>query len=346
VRIAQVAPLYESVPPRLYGGTERIVSHLTERLVERGHDVTLFAAADSTTRARLVPGAPRGLRLAGVSDPLAYHIAQLRRVIDRASEFDVIHNHMDYLGLPLVACAPAAVLTTLHGRLDLADLDAVFAAFPDAELVAISAAQRAVRPSLRWRGVVHHGVPEALFRFGPGDGGYLAFLGRISPEKRLDSAIRVADAVGLPLKIAAKVDSADREYYERDIRPLLDRRAVEFIGEIAGAAKAEFLARARALLFPIDWPEPFGLVMIEALACGTPVVARRRGSVPEIVDDGLTGFVCDDEAEMITALRRLDDIDRRQCRRTFEARFSDVRMTASYLRAYADLLGDGQRGAA
>jgi len=340
MRIAQIAPLYESVPPHLYGGTERIVSYLTEALVRRGHDVTLFASADSETRARLVPGCPRALRSdSTVLDPLTYHVAQLRHVMDHARRFDIIHNHMDYLGFPLVAASPTPIVTTLHGRLDLPDLPAVFAAYPDAALISISDAQRRPLAGADWRATVHHGLPVDNFTFGRGDGGYLAFLGRISPEKGVDSAIRIAAAVGIPLKIAAKIDRADAEYYEEVIRPLLGAADVEFLGEIGSADKVQFLGAARALLFPIDWPEPFGLVTIEALACGTPVVARRRGSVSEVLDHGVTGFVCDGDAEMIEAVRRIDEIDRRRCRRVFESRFSETRMVDDYERIYAETIG-------
>ena len=338
VRIAQVAPLYESVPPHLYGGTERIVSYLTEELLRRGHEVTLFASGDSVTRARLVTGASRALRLdPTVVDPLPYHIAQIQRVAALARRFDVIHNHMDYIGLPLTALADTPVVTTLHGRLDMADLPIVFAAYPSAPLVSISDAQRGPLASANWYATVHHGLPVTSFAMGRGDGGYLAFLGRISPEKGIDAAIRVAAAAGLPLKIAAKIDRVDRAYCEETIRPLLGGH-VEFLGEIGGDDKVRFLGGARALLFPIDWPEPFGLVMIEALACGTPVIARRRGSVPEVVQDGVTGFVCDDEASMIEAVRRVDTINRATCRCVFESRFSDVRMVDDYERVYCDVL--------
>jgi len=340
MRVAQIAPLYESVPPHLYGGTERIVSYITEALVRRGHDVTLFAAADSNTRARLVPGCPRALRLdSAVIDPLAHHLAQLRHVMDRAGNFDIIHNHMDYLALPLVAATSTPIVTTLHGRLDLPDLQAVFAAYPEAALISISDAQRRPLAHADWRATVYHGMPTASYALGRGDGGYLAFLGRISPEKRVESAIRVAATVGMPLKIAAKIDRVDAEYFENAIRPLLGTADVEFIGEIGGADKVRFLGDARALVFPIDWPEPFGLVMIEALACGTPVIGRRRGSVPEVVDDGVTGFVCDDDEAMIAAARRIDELDRVRCRRVFESRFSDTRMVDDYERIYAETIG-------
>ncbi len=340
MRIAQIAPLYERVPPHLYGGTERIVSYVTEALVRRGHDVTLFASADSKTRARLIPGCPRALRLdSAVVDPLAYHLAQLRQVMDRVESFDIIHNHMDYLAFPLIAASPTPIVTTLHGRLDLPDLPAVFAAYPDAALISISDAQRRPFAGVDWRGTVYHGLPVGSYTFGRGDGGYLAFLGRISPEKRVESAIRVAATAGMPLKIAAKVDRVDAEYYEKEIRPLLGTADVEFLGEIGGADKVRFLGAARALLFPIDWPEPFGLVMIEALACGTPVIARRRGSVPEVVDHGVTGFVCDDDEAMIAAVRRIDEIDRARCRHVFTSRFSDTRMVDDYERIYAETIG-------
>jgi glycosyltransferase involved in cell wall biosynthesis len=346
MRIAQIAPLYESVPPQLYGGTERIVSYLTECLVHEGHQVTLFATGDSRTRARLLAGAARPLRLARTFDPLAYHVAQLRHVMDRASEFDVIHNHMDYLGFTLAVGSRIPVVTTLHGRLDLPDLPALFATYSDVDLISISDAQRAPLPAAQWRGTVHHGLPADLYRPGNGEGGYLAFLGRISPEKRLDSAIRVARRVGVPLRVAAKVDNADVRYFETEIQPLLREPEVEFIGELGESDKQRFLGDARALLFPIDWPEPFGLVMIEALACGTPVIARRRGSVPEVIAHGVTGFVCDDEDAMAEAVRRLDTVDRGTCRRAFEARFTAARMTRDYVRLYEALLTESARGAA
>ncbi len=338
LRIAQVAPLFESVPPPLYGGTERIVSYLTEGLVRRGHDVTLFASGDSLTAARLVATTPRALRHdAAVEDWMPYHVAQVRRVVDRAASFDVIHNHMDYLAFPMMLETDAAVVTTLHGRLDLPDLPAVFDAYPEAHLISISDAQRKPLPHVHWCGMVHHGVPPAAYPFGYGDAGYLAFLGRISPEKRVDTAIRVARTVRMPLKIAGKIDRADARYFDTAIRPLL-RGDVEFLGEIGGKKKARFLGAARALLFPIDWPEPFGLVMIEAMACGTPVVALRRASVPEVVEDGVTGFICDDEEEMVAAVRSVRNIDRRGCRMAFLRRFADERMVDDYERLYAHVL--------
>jgi glycosyltransferase involved in cell wall biosynthesis len=349
LRIAQVAPLYESVPPRLYGGTERIVSYLTERLVDLGHEVTVFASGDSRTHARLVAGSPRALRLDHrVHDPVAHHVAQLRHVHDRAAEFDVIHNHMDYLTFPFALTCPTPTVTTLHGRLDLPDLVPVFDAYPEAALISISDAQRDPFPHARWLGTVHHGLPENLYRPGTGSGGYLAFLGRVSPEKRLDSAIRVAETVGVPLKIAAKIDRHDVGYFESVIRPLLAASShAELIGEVGEQDKGPFLAGARALLFPVDWPEPFGLVMIEALACGTPVISRHRGSVPEVIEHGVTGFICDDERALIDAVGAVDRIDRARCRAEFERRFTVAHMTDAYLRIYGALVGErAGRGAA
>jgi glycosyltransferase involved in cell wall biosynthesis len=347
MRIAQIAPLYESVPPRLYGGTERIVSFLTEELVAMGHRVTLFASGDSRTRARLVSDCPEALRLrSDVVDPTAHHVAQLRRVMDHAREFDVIHNHMDYLGFPLAAASARPVVSTLHGRLDVPDLERVFRAFPEVELVSISDAQREPLPGVRFRATVPHGLPRDLLLPGDGHGGYLAFLGRMSPEKRPDTAIRIAKRVGMPLRMAAKVDNSDKAFIDDVIRPMLDTRLVEFVGEIGDADKERLLGDARALVMPIDWPEPFGIVMIEALACGTPVVARICGSVPEIIDHGVTGFVCEDDDEMARAVTRVDDIDRRRCRVEFESRFTAGHMAQDYLRVFHDVLGDWERGAA
>ncbi len=343
--IAQLAPVYESVPPRLYGGSERIVSYLTEELVHQGHDVTLFASGDSVSRARVISVTPHSLRLdPTVVDPMGYHIAQLRAVAERAHQFDIIHNHMDYIGFSLRSMVTTPIVTTLHGRLDLAHLIPVFAAYPEVSVVSISNAQQAPFPDLRWCDTVYHGLPLDLYRAGDGSGGYLAFLGRICPEKRVDSAIRVAEAVGVPLKVAAKVDRVDRAYFDEVIDPMLRSPLVEFIGEIDDAEKNRFLGDARALLFPIDWPEPFGLTMIEALACGTPVIARRRGSVPEIIDHGQGGFVCDDDAAMIAAVRQLNTIDRRRCRALVEARFTTPRMAQEYLRIYEALLSDARTG--
>lgn len=344
MRIAQIAPLYESVPPKLYGGTERIVSYLTEELVRQGHDVTLFASGDSLTSAELVPCAPRGLRLdPKVRDPLAYHIIMLQQVRRRAHEFDVLHFHIDLLQFPLFNGTEHACLTTLHGRLDLPELRPFYTLFPDFPLVSISDAQRRPMPPVNWVGTVHHGLPPDLLPFQPKPkGGYLAFLGRISPEKRPDRAIAIAQAVGRPLKIAAKVDKADADYWAEVIEPLVrGNPLVEFVGEIDETRKAEFLGNADALLFPIDWPEPFGLVMIEAISCGTPVVAFRRGSVPEVVEHGVSGLVVDTVEEAAAAVERAMAMDRAVVRAAFERRFTVERMARDYLAIY-DRLVDAQ----
>jgi len=336
VRIAQVSPLFESVPPKLYGGTERVVSYLTEELVAQGHDVTLFASADSVTTARLSPVCDRSLRLdRGCVDQMAHHVRQIEEVYRRVNDFDVLHFHIDYLHYPVSSRIGAARLTTLHGRLDLSDLPPLYRAFPREPVVSISDAQRTPMPWLNWQSTIYHGLPNRLLRFRPGQGKYLAFLGRISPEKRPDRAIELAQRTGFPLKIAAKVDRADKEYYEARIKPLLkDNPIVEYIGEIGEAEKGSFLGDAAGLLFPIDWPEPFGLVMIEAMACGTPVLAWRGGSVPEIIDDGVTGFIVDDMEQAEAALGDLVTLDRRRCRATFEERFSASRMARDYIEAY------------
>jgi glycosyltransferase involved in cell wall biosynthesis len=347
MRIAQVAPLYESVPPSLYGGTERVVAHLTNELVRLGHDVTLFASGESRTAAELVAVCPRPLRLGShCRDDLAYHILMVERVAAQAERFDVVHFHLAGIHLPLFRRLGVAYVTTLHGRLDLAELPPLYGEFSEAPLVSISDAQRAFLPDAGWLGTVHHGFPPDLFRFYPGRGEYLAFLGRISPEKRADRAIAIATALGWPLKIAAKVDPIDTEYFQREIRPLLENPFVQFLGEIGDEDKNDFLGRARALLFPIDWPEPFGLVMIEALACGTPVVAFRGGSVPEIVDHGRTGFIVDTLDQAIEAAGRVETIDRRVCRRAFESRFTVRRMAEDYLACYARAIALKQATAA
>jgi glycosyltransferase involved in cell wall biosynthesis len=339
MKIAQVAPLYESVPPKLYGGTERIVSFLTEELVRQGHDVTLFASGDSLTAARLVPVCPRALRLdSECRDQLAHHILLLDAVLRRASKFDIIHFHIDYLHFPLSRSHRIANLTTLHGRLDLPDLQPVYNNFQDMPVVSISNAQRNPIPQANWQATIYHGLPRDRYVFHSGRGEYLAFLGRISPEKGVDQAIQIARLAGMKLKIAAKVDPVDREYFRTVIRPLLQDPLIEFVGEIGYPEKNAFLGGALALLFPIDWPEPFGLVMIEAMACGTPVVAYRRGSVPEIIENGITGFIVDHAAGAAKVVNEIGRIDRRSCRQCFEKRFTVERMAAQYLEIYRKLL--------
>ena len=340
LRIAQVAPLFERVPPALYGGTERVVSHLTDELVRRGHDVTLFASGDSLTPARLLAACPAALRLAGAGvDTTVPHVIQLAQLIERAADFDVIHLHVGHEAFPVARLLGVPSVHTLHGRLDAPELRPLFARFADRPLVSISQAQRAplLDLGLTWAATVHHGLPLDGYAYARRGGDYLAFLGRISPEKRPDLAIAVAKRVGMPLRIAAKVDPVDRRYFERDIEPLLHHPLVEYLGEIDEAAKPGFLGGAAALLFPIDWPEPFGLVMIEALACGTPVIARRRGSVPEVIRPGRTGFIADTVDEMAAAVRRLDRIDRAACRRDAESRFSVDRMVDGYETVYRRL---------
>jgi glycosyltransferase involved in cell wall biosynthesis len=340
MRIAQVSPLHESVPPRLYGGTERVVSSLTEELVRMGHDVTLFATADSVTSAKLRPGALRGLRLdPACRDPLPYHVAMLEEVVASAREFDVVHFHIDAIHLPLLRFLEAPAVTTLHGRLDQPGLGALLQRFPQAEIVSISDAQREPLRRARWTATVHHGLPARLLRPGHGRGGYLAFVGRVSPEKGVDRAVRIARAAGMPLRIAAKIETLDHAYYEDVVKPLLALPGVEFVGEIDDAGKSAFLGDAAAVLFPIDWPEPFGLVMIEAMACGTPVVAFRRGSVPEVVADGVTGFIVEDEAQAVAAVERARSLDRAACRAHFERHFTAERMARDYLAIYRRLAG-------
>jgi len=339
MRIAQVAPLFESVPPKLYGGTERVVSYLTEALVELGHEVTLFASGDSQTAARLVPGWPRALRLDGRSEfHVGPHLLELEQVFRRRSEFDVAHFHTDPLHFPFVRRYPLAHLTTLHGRLDLPELVPLMQEYQNLPLVSISAAQRKPIPDCRWQATVHHGLPRRLFHLQEATDGYLAFLGRISPEKRVDRAIEIATRLQTPLRIAAKVDTADKVYFREQIEPLLDNPLVDFIGEIGESEKQDFLGRAQALLFPIDWPEPFGLVMIEAMACGTPVVAWRCGSVPEVIEPGLTGFVVGNLEEAVNAVHEIRQLSRLRCRQRFEQRFTSETMARNYLSVYERLV--------
>jgi glycosyltransferase involved in cell wall biosynthesis len=342
MKIAQIAPLAESCPPQLYGGTERIVSYLTEELARKGHDVTLFASGDSTTSANLVSVTPMALRLnPNVKDTVPYHVMMLEEVRRRAHEFDVLHFHLDFLHYPLMRDYADRMVTTLHGRLDLPDLQPFYAAFPDFPLVSISDAQRKPMPPVNWAGTVHHGLPRNLLPFmARPKGDYLAFLGRISPEKRPDRAIEIAARTGMKLKIAAKIDNADRAYWDEAIAPMVATHPnVEFVGEINERQKADFLGNACALLFPIDWPEPFGLVMIEAMACGTPVVAFRCGSVPEVIDDGVSGFIVRDVDEAVAAVKQIHKLDRVEVRAIFEERFTAERMAEDYLAIYRGFPG-------
>jgi glycosyltransferase involved in cell wall biosynthesis len=344
MKIAQVAPLIESVPPKLYGGTERVVSYLTDELVRQGHDVTLFASGDSQTKAKLIASIPGALRLnPAVKESLPYAVLQLEHVRQRADDFDIIHFHSDYIHLPLArSLLRGRTVTTMHGRLDLPDYQAFFSEFRDTPLVSISNHQRGPLAHANWAGTVYHGLPPSVCRFEPKpSGGYLAFLGRISPEKRPDRAIEIAARAGLPLRIAAKVDAADRGYFRAHIEPLLSQRHVEFVGEISEAQKPEFLGNASALLFPIDWPEPFGLVLIEAMSCGTPCIAWRAGSVPEVVDHGVTGWIVDSVADAVEAVKHVHSLDRRLVRQRFEQRFSAERMAKQYLTIYQELASGG-----
>jgi glycosyltransferase involved in cell wall biosynthesis len=339
MRIAQIAPLTESIPPKLYGGTERVVAWLTEELVSLGHDVTLFASGDSKTSAELDAIWPTALRFdPAIRDANALHMAMLERVCQRAPEFDFLHFHLDYYPFSLFARQPVPFVTTLHGRLDLNEHQTVFRTFPNAPVISISDAQRKPVPYANWVRTIHHGLPAQLLQPKPTTPGFLAFLGRICPEKGPDVAISVARRCGLPLKIAAKVDRADVDYYETKIKPLLGAPGIDFIGEIGDAEKSDFLSGAIALLVAISWPEPFGLVMIEAAACGTPVIAYDAGSVSEIVEDGVTGFIVSDENSAIAALEKIPTLDRRRIRQRFEERFTSRRMAQDYLAAYAELM--------
>jgi glycosyltransferase involved in cell wall biosynthesis len=342
VRIAQIAPLYEAVPPKLYGGTERVVAYLTDALVELGHDVTLFASSDSRTKARLIATRDQAIRLdtAPLKSDLAAHLALLHEVRELSDQFDVLHFHIDMTHFPLFEKQAHKTATTLHGRLDLKDLAAVYERWPDFGVISISASQRKPLPNASWLATVAHGIPRDLYRFTERPrGAYLAFLGRLSPEKRPDLAIELAVRTQKPLKIAAKVDPLDAAYAETVVRPLIDKHPlVEFVGEIGDDRKSEFLGNAQALLFPICWPEPFGLVMIEAMACGTPVIAWNCGAVPEVIEDGVTGFIVHSVQEATQRIEQLPQLDRRRIRETFERRFSATRMAQSYLEVYARLL--------
>lgn len=338
MKIAQVAPLYEAVPPKLYGGTERIVSFLTEELIKQGHEVTLFASGDSITKATLIASVPTALRLKEIcEDPLAPHIVQLQQVMECSAEFDVIHFHTDYLSFPFTQWVDVPHVTTLHGKLTIDELQIIYNTYPNEPVVCISDSQCKPLPQANFVGRVHHGLPIDLFKKGNGSGGYFAFLGRISPEKRCDRAIEIAIAANTPIKIAAKIDKADRDYFETDIKHLFDHPLVEYMGEINEEQKQEFLGNAKALLFPIDWPEPFGLVMIEALACGTPVVAWNHGSVPEIIDEGLSGFIVNSTDEAIAAAKKISELDRHTTRECFEKRFTAKKMAENYVDVYRKL---------
>jgi glycosyltransferase involved in cell wall biosynthesis len=347
LRIAQVAPLYEAVPPRLYGGTERVVAYLTDALVDLGHPVTLFASAEARTAARLVSLRDQAIRLdpAPLKSDLAAHLSLLHEVHRRRHEFDIIHFHVDLMHFPFFADCAAHTVTTLHGRLDLKDLPDAYERWHQFPLVSISYDQRAPIPQASWVATVPHGLAEGLFDFGPVVGDpYLAFLGRISPEKRPDRAIAIAKRSGLRLRIAAKVDRVDAAYFHEHIEPLLDHPLIEFVGEIGDERKSAFLGNARALLFPVDWPEPFGLVMIEAMACGTPVIAWRSGSVPEVIEDGVTGFIVDSEEEAVAAIGKVGRLDRQEIRRVFERRFTAKVMAGNYLHLYRRLLAGADAG--
>ena len=341
MRIAQISPLHEAVPPKLYGGTERVVSYLTEELAALGHDVTLFASGDSVTSAQLEAIVPRALRLdPAIRDPIAPHIVMMERVRQAADQFDIVHFHTDYYAFSLFSRQRTPWMTTLHGRLDLPELQAVYDIFPSAPVASISNAQRRPLPQANYVGTVLHGLDADALTPQPGTPSYLAFLGRIAPEKCPDVAIRIARRCGIPIKIAAKVDRADQEYFEQVIRPMLREPGVEMIGEINERQKPEFLSGAIALLMPIDWPEPFGLVMIEAMACGTPVIATNRGSVPEVIDDGISGFIVEDETGAVGAVERLNQLNRNRVRQQFEARFTARRMAEDYLALYRKLTAD------
>ena len=339
MRIAQVAPLFEAVPPKLYGGTERVVHYLTETLVDMGHDITLFASGDSVTKAELIPIVKEALRLSpDCIDSLAHHVVQLEEVLTLHNSFDIIHFHTDYFHFPLTSRLSTPALTTLHGRLDLPDLQPLFNRFRNQPVVSISLNQRQPLPQANWVGNVYHGLPENLHKIGEGKGNYLAFMGRISPEKGVDKAIEIAVKSGIPLKIAAKVDKADKEYYELEIKHLLDNPLIEFVGEIDERGKTAFLGNAKALLFPINWSEPFGMVIIEAMSCGTPVIAFNRGSVPELIDDGVSGFIVNNVEEAVNAVNKINITLRSMVRKMFEEKYTATRMAKDYLKIYESLV--------
>jgi len=338
MKIAQVSPLFESVPPKQYGGTERVISYLTEELVRQGHEVTLFASGDSVTAAHLISSIEQSVRPDLVRYSwLAYHIIQMDKVAELASDFDVIHFHTDYLQFPFAKRLGTPYVSTMHGRLDLPELEPLCRHFSNTPLVSISNSQRAPLPWVNWRATVHHGLPPDLYTFEPNPGDYFAFIGRVSPEKRVDRAIDIALQCGVPLYIGAKIDKFDEPYFNEHIKPLLRNPLVTFLGEIGEKEKRELLEHAKALLFPIDWPEPFGLVMIEAFSCGTPVIAYPHGSVPEIMEDGVTGFMVSNQEEAVRAARNIHTVDRKACREAFERRFTAMHMAQNYLRVYEQL---------
>jgi glycosyltransferase involved in cell wall biosynthesis len=345
MRIAQIAPLTEAIPPKFYGGTERVVSWLTEELVELGHDVTLFGSGDSVTKAKLEPIWPMALRFdSAVRDPMALHMVMLERVMKCADSFDILHFHLDYFPFSMFSRQATPFITTMHGRLDLPEHQSVFDCFSSVPVISISDAQRQPVPQARWLRTIHHGLPASLLGPRPVKPSYLAVLGRIAPEKAVDQAIRIAVRCKLPLKIAAKVDRVDRDYFEHEIKPMLGLPGVEYIGEISDAQKSDFLSGAMALLLPIDWPEPFGLVMIEAMACGTPVIAYGSGAVPEVVEQALTGFVVSGLEEAVATIQhQLGRLSRTRIRRRFEERFTARRMAGDYLEVYESLLASGAR---
>ena len=339
MRIAQVSPLYESVPPKLYGGTERIVSYLTEELVNMGHEVTLFASGDSVTRAKLIAPWCCALRLQdNCIDQLAHHIHMLEMVQKDIEDFDIIHYHIDYLHFPLSRRSNKPHVTTLHGRLDIPDLVPLYKEYPEMPIVSISDFHRKPLTNVNWKGTVYHGLPEDFLKPKFEEGKYLAFIGRFSPEKRADRAIEIAIKAGIPIKLAAKVDKADKEYFESTIEPLLNHPLVEFVGEINESQKSDFLGNAIALLFLIDWPEPFGLVMIESMACGTPVIAYRNGSVPEVIDEGITGCIVESQEEAFAAVKKIKDLSREKVRQQFVKRFSAKRMAKDYVNLYEEMI--------
>ncbi len=343
MKIAQISPLYESVPPKFYGGTERVVHYITEELVAQGHDVTLFASGDSATSAKLIPGSSQSLRLdKNCIDQLAPHFTMMEMIEKQAYQFDIIHNHIDYLMYPLIKRHSQHFITTLHGRLDIPELQPLYKEFFKIPVISISNSQRMPIPFANWKGTVYHGLPLNLYQLVPDDGKYLVFVGRISPEKRVDRAIDIAVKAGIPLKIAAKIDKADKDYFEEVIKHLLDHPLIEMVGEVNDLGKQELYGNALGLIYPIDWPEPFGLAMIEAMACGTPVVAYGHGSVTEVVDDGVTGFIVNSQEEAVEAVKKLQTLSRKKCREAFENRFSAARMVNDYLAIYESLRLSGK----